>query len=530
MVQRGNLKPRKSLRQLKAEELGLEEKRLAFKRGLPHLYGHRLYTWQKLFINSTNKINLLTAANQCGKSESQIKKNILWATETDLWPELWPKSIPRQFWYLYPSSALATVEFEKKWETDLLPSGKYKDDKKYGWKARYEKNFISSIDFNSGVSIYFKTYTQNTQNLQASSAHMVSCDEELPQEILPELQFRLGGALIQGYFNMVFTATLNQDFWRRAMEPKKTETEVFPDAFKQQISLYDCMNYDDGTPGPWSSDMIHETKRRCTSEQEVQRRVYGRFVSEGGRKYHAYDSSRHFIDEGKLKPEQRRSIDWKIYSGIDHGAGGKKNHPAAICFIAVNPDYSLGVVFRGWRGDGVETTAGDTIDKWLDLKRGLLITRSVYDHAAKDLCTIAERQGEVLEAANKSHELGEDTLNTLFKFDALFIVNDEDGQLTKMSAEFSSLMKSTPKMLANDDLVDACRYTCASIPWNWEAIFKRSGQEGVEVEHILRPMTEEERKLEEIRIRRGEPEPGATDNWSDISEEFRMWNEMQEGV
>lgn len=516
----------KSPRELKLEELRWEEKRYELKRGLPHLYGTRLYTWQKLFINSRNKVNLLTAANQIGKTTCQIKKNIHWATEKSLWPELWPKSEPRQFWYLYPSLAVANVEFNEKWIPDLLPSGNYKDEGKYGWKPVFDKGSISAIDFNSGVSIYFKTYAQNLQNLQSGSVHMVSNDEELPEDLFSELQFRLNGATIQGYFNMVFTATLNQDFWRRAMEPRDTETEILPDAFKQQISIYDCLVYDDGTPGPWTEEMIEETKRRCKNEQEVQRRVYGKFVSEGGRKYHAYIADTMCIDEGKLSANQKRGPDWKVYCGIDHGSGGKKNHPAAIVFVAVNSEHTFGVVFRAWRGDNIETTAGDTIDKWVEMKRDLIITRTFYDWSAKDLHTIAERQGEGLEAANKSHELGEDTLNTLFKSGALIIVNDDLGQTAKLSGELTTLMQATAKMAASDDLVDATRYACVSIPWNWEVIFKRSGQVGVEFTPIQRPLTEAERQADEIRERRGECAPREKGEWDEIEDEIREWNDL----
>lgn len=508
----------KELKYLKTRELTLLKKTLEIRENLPHLYGYKWYQWAWDFFNSRNKICLLTASNQCSKSSTQIRRIINWATDVTKWKELWPKSTPRVFWYLYPSSDVATIEFEKKWVPEFMPRGVMKGHAQYGWKANYKSGNVESVDFNSGVTIYFKTYSQKLQNLQTGSVHYVATDEELPLEILPELMLRISAANINGYFSMVFTATLNQDFWRRAIEPSEKEDEVYPDAFKQQISLYDCMYYRDGTPGPWTEEIINEVKNRCGSETEIQRRVYGRFVTEGGRKFHAYDASRHFIKPRPIGP------DWKIYSGIDHGSGGEKAHPAAVCFVAVSPDHKLGYVFRGWRGDGIQTTAGDTIDKWKELCGGLIVTRSFYDYGAADLATIATRQGETLERANKSVDLGHDTLNTLFKNDMLFIFDDEPGQLAKLSGELTALMKNAPKERAKDDLADSLRYACVSIPWDWTAIIKDGGVE-LPVNPQARPLTDAEILADQLSERRGEYGRKTDDAWAELEEEFREYNE-----
>ena len=69
---------------------------------LPHLYGWKFYPWSREFFESRNKMNLLCAANQIGKSSIAIRKNIEWACNKKLWPELWDTE-PKQFWYFYPS-------------------------------------------------------------------------------------------------------------------------------------------------------------------------------------------------------------------------------------------------------------------------------------------------------------------------------------------------------------------------------------------------------------------------------------------
>jgi hypothetical protein len=504
---------------LKAQELALLERQLEIKECLPHLYGLRWYTWQWNFFVSRHKVNLLTSANQVGKSSCQIRKAIDWATDVKKWPELWPHSTPRQFWYFYPSSDLVTTEVETKWIPEFLPRGKFKDHSVYGWRIEYEKKKVHSIVFNSGVTIYFKSYEQKLKNLQGSSCHAVFVDEELPEDFVPEIMARLGAATIQGYFHSVFTATIGQEFWRLAMEPGENEKENFPDAFKQQVGLYDCMTYKDGTPGPWTEEMIQARIKSCVDEGEVQRRVFGKFVSKHGRAYPTYIPDRHFIKPHPI------DLEWKIYSAIDNGSG-KGAHPAGIVFIAVRPDFQYGVVFKCWRGDDVVTTAGDVIQKWKEMGAGLHITQSWYDHEAKDLKTIADRQGENLNPADKSRDKGQQILNTLFKNDMLKIFDDEDGQGAKLGGELIGLKENTNKSKAKDDLIDPTRYCVIGIPWDWSVIAKNLTEEEVLIGKIkATPPTEKELLEQQIRERRGIV-PRSEEPWSEFYAEFDEWNEM----
>src|SRR3989304_9869548 len=143
----------------KQKELVLLEQKIKLQKGLPHIYGWKFYDWARQYFESRNRIITLSSGNQVSKSSSQIRKNLHWATCQSLWPELWTTT-PRQFWYLYPTRDVAHIEFRKKWEPEFMPRGEYKDDPIYGWKPEYYHNRIFAIHFNSGVSIYFKTYAQ----------------------------------------------------------------------------------------------------------------------------------------------------------------------------------------------------------------------------------------------------------------------------------------------------------------------------------------------------------------------------------
>jgi len=446
--------------ELKLLEIKLLEEKEKLRVGLPHLYAWKYYKWAREFIESHNKICLLTAGNQLSKSSSQIRKCIEWATNKSLWPMLWPKNTPRSFLYLYPSTEVALVEFKQKWETEFMPSGEYKDHPVYGWTFS-EKH--KAIYFNSGVTVFFKSYSQDASNLQTITAHAVFCDEELPVELYDEIMFRLAAA--DGYFSMVFTATLGQEFWRRAMECQGNADETLAGAAKWQVSAYDCLSYDDGTPSPWTVERIQRLERNCKSHNEVLKRIYGRFVKDEGLKYPTYDSIVH------RKPQTQIPDNWVIYAGVDGGSGGVSGHPAGIVFVAINQAHTEGRVIKAWRGDGIVTTAADVLMKYLDLKSSLKrsITRAFFDWAYKDFGTIAARIGEPFEPAEKSHELGEEIINSLFKNNAL-VLDQSDIEIDKLSLELASLSITTDKRKAKDNLADALRYALTKIPFDWHVI------------------------------------------------------------
>jgi phage terminase large subunit-like protein len=467
------LDEKEELRELRRLQLHQMEKKIELQEGLPFLHGWKWYPWARQFFESKNKINLLCAANQISKSSTQIRKCIDWATNVAKWDDLWPRASnlrTKQFWYLYPSSKQVRAEFETKWP-EFLPSGKYKTEKEidgkpnyYAWKDIWIGRDLYAIHFFvSNVFIYFKTYSQDVENLQTGTVDALFCDEELPEELYEELIFRISAS--KGYFHMVFTATLGQDFWRRAMEPEEGEVEVLPEAAKWTVSMYDCLTYEDHSPSHWTPEAIQEVIDRCSSQAEVLKRVFGKFISLSGRKYEQFDLKRHMVKDFPDLPPG-----WLVFAGVDPGSGGKENHPAAVCFVAVTPDLRQGRVVEGWRGDGIETSSGDVFMKFLELRdrRGFRLIRQFYDWADKDFDIISTRNGCPFEAADKSHTKGEQILNTLFKNDMLTI--DSTPELQKLGSELASLRRDTAKNKAKDDFSDALRYAVTQIPWDFTAI------------------------------------------------------------
>lgn len=518
----------KSEREQKEEKLKrLEEKRRLqvqrdeLKDSLRHLYGMKWYLWAWNFFQSKNRYNFLVAANQVSKSSTQIRKAIHWATAMELWPELWP-SRPTQFWYFYPDKGVGHAEYKEKWVKEWLPigpgdrvdgmvdwntiikEGAWHDHKVYGWKPTFKNQQIESIAFNSGVTIYFKSYEQGVMSLQTASVYAMFLDEEVPEDMLSELQARCFSPTISGYMHFVFTATIGQEIWRATME-EKGKHEKFQAAFKQQISMYDCLHYMDGAPSPWTREKIDEIKANCKDENEVLRRVYGKFVVDTNRKYISFQRSKN------VKPAHMLPKGWLIYVGVDIGSGGTA-HPAAIAFVGVKPDFSVGRVFKGWRGDGVTTDAADILNKFLELKGSMKPVAQFYDHQAKDFFTVASRRKIPFMKADKGRETGEQLLNTLFKNDMLAIY--DEPELMKGVVEFENLKNATPKSAAKDDFIDAIRFAVSQIPWDFSILNKKVPAKVDQYAHLS----------EREKIRRGLLKED--DNGADLLEaEFDLANE-----
>lgn len=431
-----------------------------------------------------------------------------------MWEKLWPGKTPNLFWYFYPDFNTATDEFETKWH-EFLPREEMKDHPKYGWTAEYERKQIKALVFRSGVRVVFKAYSQKAQNLQAGSVYAMFLDEECPVHILPEIQLRLTAT--KGYLRAGFTATLGQDYWRRVFEPSTRDEELHMHAWKRQVSMYDCMYFEDGTPSHFTKDVIEKVIQKCGSKTEEMRRVWGKFVKSGGLKFESFDLQKNTVEPHPLP----RS--WATYAGIDYGSGGETGHPAAIAFVGVSPDGKAARVFKAWRGDDIITTAGDIILKYLEMKGGMNVTHAAYDVSAKDLHTIASSYGLTINPANKKQDQGTELLNTLFRNEMLKVQRG-DTETEKLVVELSSVLKATSKTVARDDLADAVRYACMAVPWNWEAIDDYLKQHPIDSDVVKEDPVAVESSLERrMRERKGD---FGTEEIDGIEKEMAAWNEL----
>lgn len=458
---RTRTKVKEDLVDAKLKKLEQLEKERELKYCLPHKYGMKFYSWARTFYNAASKDgNFLCAGNQISKSSTQHRKCINWATDIELQKKLWNHR-PRIFWYMYPSMPVADTEFLKKIEPDWMPRGKMKDDPVYGWNVEKERGLISAINFNSGVTVYFKTYSIDVQSLQSSSVDAIFLDEECPPELLPELQSRMYGT--DGYLNAVLTPTIGTEYWRCVIE-ENGEKRIFPNSHRQKVSMYDCLVYEDGSPSHWTLERIKRIEASCKSPQEIRRRVYGDFVIEEGLKYPSFDPAKNVVEPFQIP------LDYYVYIGVDMGSGGDTGHPAAVCFTAVSPDFKKAYIYDGKRFDGVVTVSSDIVNYVIAKKKEIRqeIVGVFYDFHAVDLKNIAISMGESWIAAEKSHAIGEHLIGVCFKNEKLSIFRKPE--LMPLVQEFKSLKANTGKRQAVDDMIDSARYSLTKVPFDYSDI------------------------------------------------------------
>lgn len=457
--------------QKKASKTQLESSQQYFHENLPFYLNedfsecnaHRLYKWQTEFLLNRNPLAFLTAANQIGKSTVHILKALNMAMRVDLWPYWFPRKKPTTFIYAYPDAKLATTEVEEKWVKVYLTRDKMANDARWGWRAYYDaRGFIESLVFNTGVTIYFRFYSQSPQTLQAHSIDAVFLDEECPEAHYDELMVRTQATQAQGsgYVSMVFTATLCQPYLYHTMECQGLESEQFKGAWKRQISVFDCMQYTDGTPSEiWTEDYIqNKLLPRYRNQREINRRVMGKFVKDSALLHQEFDSLLNTEAAGSTRMDG-----WRTFIGIDFGTGGENGHSSAIAVVRVDQTYTQARCVHIWHSKRRRMTQSDLLLKYKDIASIVGSHWAFCDSAATDFFTFAAREGIRIEMAEKSHEIGLNLLNSLFKNQQLKIVHPifDTGQLI---VELQTIDVNTKKNKRVDDAADALRYAMSRIP------------------------------------------------------------------
>lgn len=433
-------------------------------------YAHKLYPWQRDFLLSRQRLMFLTAGNQLGKSAGSILRCLNQCLRKDLWQYWFPKRQPRTMAYLYPDAKLLSVEFAEKWVKLYLPKGKLKNDPKWGWReVNNEKGLLDHVIFATGVTLYYRTYSQAVTSLQAHTFDAVFCDEETPAAHFDELQVRtqMTAAVGSGYVSMVFTATIGQQFLYDCMEMQGKSTETFVGAWKRQISAYDCLTYCDGSPSEiWTLDYIEkELKPKYRNKREMEKRLLGRFIRTEGLQFEEFDYKENTEELGVTD-----MTGWRSFIGIDFGTGGEYGHSSSIVHLKIDQTYSIARVVYVWTSKKKRMTQSDLLLQYKALASDIGPHICFADWGATDLFTLAARERVRIEKADKSREMGVNLINTLFKEKQLKIIIGGPGHASFLIHELQTLATAKSKNHAVDDCVDALRYGISQVPMRLTAL------------------------------------------------------------
>jgi hypothetical protein len=476
--------------------------------GLPHLYCNDLYQWGINFWNCTKTFNFLFAPNQVGKSALGIRAFIHYHTEPKLWKRFSRR--PTLSFMLIEDKDTLKREIETKWKPEFLPRNGYENHPQYGWELKYTGQFPSHIIWNTGVITYFKTYgggaTKNVSHrLQASTPFIVWADEELPFQLWPELQMRILSPANRGaMFWQTATPTKGQQY---LYEIQNGKTKL-PDALVQTVSMYDCLEYPDGTAGHVTLDDIKRREQSLPTQREIDIRVHGRVRKAEGLAVPSFNGEVNIKESHPIK-------NWEIYAGIDYGIGGKAAHPPSIVFVKVKPDYTDAKIVNCWKPDNTKRwTVDEVLSRFVDMCNEMGVhpnsVNASYDWACGEMGVISERRGLGLQKANKDRTLGFATLNSLFKNQMLTLFKYGDWE--KLVNELETFSLTGAKEL--DDLIDALRYAIAGIMFNFENI------------QIEDENPKKEKRISKKRLSRSNETPIEIDddNWT-FEDELNEWNE-----
>lgn len=488
------------------ELLRLEEKDRALN---PHKY-FDLYIWQDEFIYQLPHIKAygryphrlyLTCANQVGKTFAlQLLAHML-CTDVEFRERQWGNNQPRVIWYVLPTQEHINDFFHEKWEPDVLSRDDAAKDGPYAWKVVKKGRDIKAIRFlATNCSLTFITLKAASSSHQGRSVGAILFDEEPDVKKLAELETRTASfndpitGLSTAILAFAFTPTSAQEYFKAVFQfqderflkfiPEDLKTKYFMDketntfrtctireeekerfpasntVWKRRVSMFEATKFVSGKRGKFTEARIRQFINDQPTKKDVLVRAFAQFEKEenGGRLYKYFNRDIHtkMITKDQLSYFKQSGT---LTSGLDYGSGS--NHPGGCVITWISKDRKKVKIIKMWRGEkGKVTTAGDIVDKFLEMSRGFNIDFPFYDQSCADLKTIYNRvTGKELIPAAKQKE-GYGFIDTLLKNNMIQILGHEDEPyLDWISTEYENNTSELEKKDRTDELTDCVRYS-----------------------------------------------------------------------
>lgn len=432
-------------------------------------------------------------------------KAMMWCTDVEFREKQWGDNLPKTIWYTLPTQEHINDFFHEKWEPEFLARDESKKEGPYAWKVVKKNNDIKGIKFlATNCTLNFVTLKASSSSHQGRSVGGILFDEEPDAKKLSELETRtasfnhpetgLSTALLafaftptsaQEYFKSIFSfqdekflANVPEDLRRKFFWDKETESfrtcslreaskERFPASdtvWKRRVSMFEACKYRSGKRGKFT----HARIRQFINDQPTRRdklvRAFAQFEKEdmGGLLYKNFNRDIHtkYIEKTDLA---KFKVTGMLTAGLDYGSGS--NHPGGVVITWVSDDRKQVKVIKMWRGiPGKVTTAGDIVEKYLEMSKGLNIEFPFYDFSCADLKTIYNRMtGKDLISAAKAKE-GYGFVDLLFKNNMIQLLGHEDEPyIDWASVEYENISHHVDKTQRTDEISDCVRYSLYGI-------------------------------------------------------------------
>jgi len=179
------------------------------------------------------------------------------------------------------------------------------------------RGIIDKIKLKNKTEIVFKTHEQTVESFSGASVNHIWFDEEPPKDIYAEAYMRT----LDNRGRILFTLTpVNGMTW--------IYDDIFSKAYKDKdISIYNFLTENNTTI---SRDEIEKMKEKY-SEDEIEIRLHGAFVSKAGLVYKQFKEEVHVIPQIPIE-EINNKQKYVIWSAMDFGY----TNPTAVLWAAVD--------------------------------------------------------------------------------------------------------------------------------------------------------------------------------------------------
>jgi phage terminase large subunit-like protein len=181
------------------------------------------------------------------------------------------------------------------------------------WEDSYDKE-LRTITFENGSYCEILTYEQDLEKFAGTSRHWTWFDEEPPKQIFTECSLRLLDT---------------SGHWWMTMTPVEGMSWTYDDVYSQfGIDPYLLVVEVDMDDNPYLTEEGKTLALSGLSQEELDARQHGRYVSVGGLVYPEFDPEKHVIDAIGPPPG------WMRFDCMDHGI----RNPTAWLFCCVDRD------------------------------------------------------------------------------------------------------------------------------------------------------------------------------------------------
>jgi phage terminase large subunit-like protein len=179
------------------------------------------------------------------------------------------------------------------------------------WEDSYDKE-LRTLTFANGSTTEILTYEQDLEKFAGTSRHWIWYDEEPPKEIFTECSLRL-----------LDTA----GHWWLTMTPVEGMTWTYDEVYAQYgLDPYLLVIEVDMDDNPYLTEEGKQLALSGLSQEDLDARQHGRYISVGGLVYPEFDPERHVIDPISTPPG------WMRFDSMDHGI----RNPTAWLFSCVD--------------------------------------------------------------------------------------------------------------------------------------------------------------------------------------------------